>query len=342
VVADGVVLVDATGVVRAIGPVDQVFVPADVRHFGHPGAWVGPGVIDAHVHLAFVPNGPTDVLPLGIVGARDLGAPPAASACWRCGDAARAGSPRVWAAGPLLTAPDGYPSRSWGAAGFTRALEAPDQARGVVRALVDDGVDLVKVALEERGGQPAPTLAQLRAVVDAAHAAGLAVTAHALSVAMVGRALDAGVDELCHVPAEPLPPQLVERVAAAGVGVVSTIATFASVGRAAGVRANAAALHSAGVALVYGTDLGNAGTRPGVDPRELDRLAAAGLGPLGALRAATEGSGTAVGVRGLTGRLEVGGPVAAVVLDGDPTGDPELWRRPVATLVDRQLAVSSR
>jgi imidazolonepropionase-like amidohydrolase len=100
---------------------------------------------------------------------------------------------------------------------------------------------------------------------------------------------------------------------------------------------NAAALHAAGVALVHGSDLGNAGTVVGVDPRELDRLADAGLGRLGALRAATEGAGRLVG---LTGRLEVGGPAALVALPADPLVQPEAWRAPTAVLAQGRLLVT--
>jgi imidazolonepropionase-like amidohydrolase len=104
--------------------------------------------------------------------------------------------------------------------------------------------------------------------------------------------------------------------------------------------ANATALHQAGVQLRYGTDLGNTGTRPGVDPRELDRLADAGLGRLGALRAATEGSAQAPGMRRRTGHLRVGEPAAAVVLPANPIEEPGAWRAPLAVLADGSLIVN--
>ena len=208
-----------------------------------------------------------------------------------------------------------------------------------MRGLAGDGVDVVKVAVERgpEGAWPVPPTAVLRSVVDAAHGAGLKVVAHALTVEAVGRALDAGVDELAHTPAERLPEPLVDRVAAAGVPVVSTLQTFFSAGGGRAAAANAAALHRAGVPLVYGTDLGNEGTRPGVDPRELDRLADAGLGRLGALRAATERSAAVAGIRLRTGRLELGQPAAAVVLNGDPLVEPGVWRRPRVVVCDGRL-----
>ena len=338
VLVEGVVVVAYDGTVLRLGPATEVDVPLELPTFGGAGHWVGPGLVDAHVHLAF--GAPELALTGGVVAVRDLGAPPSDAARWRAASGFP-GQPVVSVAGPLITAPGGYPSRSWGAAGFARFVATPDAARSAVAELADGGsaggpVDVIKLALEPGGGQPVPDAATAAAVVNAAHDCGLAVTAHALSPAMVVRALDAGVDELCHIPTEPLPSSLVERVATAGVAVVSTLHTHAGGGSPASVASaavlgNAAALYRAGVPLRYGTDLGNAGTRPGAEPRELDLLARAGLGSLGALRAATDGAASAPGLPGrVTGRLEEGRPAYAVVLSGDPLRQPEVWRRPVA------------
>jgi imidazolonepropionase-like amidohydrolase len=201
-------------------------------------------------------------------------------------------------------------------------------------------MDLIKVALEA-GDQGWPVLAPdvLAAVVDTAHDLGLPVAAHALSVDLVQRAVDAGVDELVHTPTERLPPELVERLAALGVSVTSTLQTFFATGAGRTAADNAADLVAAGVRLRYGTDLGNAGTRAGADPRELDRLAAAGLGRLGALRAATEWSAAAPGMRARTGLLRVGEPAALVLLPFSPLAEPGVWRTPAAVLLDGRLTV---
>ena len=115
---DGRVVVER-GVVTALGAAVQVEVPSGAEEFD--AGWVGPGLVDAHVHLAF---GDSDhVLAGGVVAVRDLGAPPADAARWRKLDA-----PRVAVAGPLLTAPGGYPSRSWGSAGFAAFIDDADQA----------------------------------------------------------------------------------------------------------------------------------------------------------------------------------------------------------------------
>jgi imidazolonepropionase-like amidohydrolase len=310
---DGRIVVEG-GVVTAIGSAAQVDRPFGAEEID--AGWVGPGLIDAHVHLAF---GDSDhVLAGGVVAVRDLGAPPADAARWRTLDA-----PRVAVAGPLLTAPGGYPSRSWGSAGFAAFLDDADQATRLVTGLAAQ-VDVVKVALEPRAG-PVPAADVVAAVVVAAHDCGRRVTAHALTAAMVETALDAGVDELAHTPTELLPDELVARMAAAGTTVVSTLQTFVAGGDGRAALDNARALVAAGVAVRYGTDLGNAGTRPGADPRELALLAGeVGLGAEAALRAATE-------------PVRIGAPAGLVALTGDPREDPGLWRRPVAVLVGTTL-----
>ena len=335
---DGVVLIAPDGTIDRIGPPGWIPIPVGVRVIGAGHTWVGPGIVDAHVHLAFGPA--EEALRGGVVGVRDLGSPRRDALRRRTGHRRPpARSPYVGVAGPILTATNGYPSQSWGADGFASFLTTPAQARLAVRGLAGDGVDLVKVAVDRGsdGAWPVPSTAVLRAVVEAAHGAGLKVVAHALTVEAVGRVLDAGVDELAHTPVELLPEALVDRLAAAGVTVVSTLQTFFSTGSGRAAAANAAALHRAGVPLVYGTDLGNAGTRTGVDPRELDRLADAGLGRFGALRAATEGAAGVAGMRLRTGRLEQGRPAAAVLLNGDPLVEPGVWRVPRAVVCDGRL-----
>ncbi len=330
---DGVVILDGGGTVAAIGPAPQVDTPPDLPVLGGPGKWIAHGVVDAHVHLAFADD-PGDVLAGGCVAVRDLGAPAELSRQLRTtGDR----WPVVAVAGPLLTAPGGYPSRTWGRAGFADFVGDPAAAARTVTRLAPE-VDVVKLALEPAGGQPVPDIATARAVVAAAHDAGLAVTCHALRTAMVERALDAGVDELCHVPTEPLPTPTIERLVAAGVPVVSTLHAHAA-HDADAVLVNARALVAAAVEIRYGTDLGNAGTSPGVDPVELRLLAGAGLGGAGAWWAATTGAARAPGLPdALTGTLERGGRPLLVVLDGDPRAEPGLARRPSAVVGHARIA----
>ncbi len=317
---DGQVEVDDSGLVTYVG------VRRPAAGLVLAGGWVGPALVDTHVHLAF--GEPGLALRGGVGAVRDLGAPIEDARRWR--DAA--GGPVVAIAGPIVTSVGGYPAYAWGPGGYAQFAGSPDDARTAVAGLVAAGVDVVKLALQPAPGHPAPSAEVAAAVVGAAHEAGLAVTAHALSVAMVERALDAGVDELAHVPVDLLPVALVRRIADAGAVVSSSLLTHSDTGH---TLANAAALVAAGARLVYGTDLGNVGTRPGAEPRELELLAAAGLGRWGALRAATDLAASVAGLAGRVpgrGRLLVGQPASAVLLPGDPVLDPAVWRTPTAVV----------
>jgi imidazolonepropionase-like amidohydrolase len=333
-------VLDAAGVIVRMGPAVDIDPPPDLPVLGGQDCWVGPGVVDAHVHLAF--GRAEDALAAGVVAVRDLGAPLEQALTWRTGSAERPppGQPWVIVAGPLLTAPGGYPSRSWGAAGFARFVSDPAVGIVAVDELVKAGVDVVKVALEPAGGAPVLDPATLRVVVDHAHGRDRRVTAHALTVAMVERALDAGVDELCHTPTERLPDLVVQRLAVSRVPVVSTLATLCRTDDRTVLLENASRLVAAGVPLAYGTDLGNAGTCPGVDPEELALLAATGFGARGALAAATTVAAELVTAH--AGALTVGLPLTGVVLPGDPLVDTAVWRHPLAVFVGgrRQDATS--
>ena len=343
----GLVVVDGTGRVAHIRA-ERSSLPSDLLVLGGVNHWVVPGVVDAHVHLSQPADGTGTAEPLrtgletGLVGLRDLAAPLNEASRWRTGhQPPPAGWPVVAVSGPVLIAPGGYPAPCWAGDGDTEPVNSPVQARWAVQRLAAGGVDVIKLGLDPGPrARSVPPPAVVKAVVTAAHDAGLAVVAHALSAELVSRAVEAGVDELAHTPPERLPADLVERIAGSGIKVTSTLQAFFSQGFGRDAAANAADLVAAGAPLLYGTDSGRSGAAPAVDPRELDRLANTGLGRLGALRAATEASASAAGMRRRTGRLVVGEPAALVLLPASPLVEPGVWLTPSAVFADGRLTVS--
>lgn len=342
----GCVVIDPAGRISDVHLGERPELPASVLAFGGANHWVVPGIVDAHVHLVFdesaVQRDRPSGLATGVVAVRDLGGPPRRTHGWQTARRRRppAETPRVAIAGPVLTALDGYPSRTWGRE-CAQFVASTNQARSTVRQLASDGVDLIKVALDDTDGGPLLEPKVLRAIVEAAHRLGLPVVAHALTDELVRRALDCGVDELAHTPTERLSAATISRMADARMSVTSTLQTFFSSGSGREAAANAADLVAAGVVLRYGTDFGNAGTRTGVDPRELDRLADTGLGRLGALRAATEHAANAPGMKRLTGTIAAGQPASLVLLPTSPLDEPGVWRTPTALFTDSRLTVGA-
>src|ERR687890_784879 len=134
---------------------------AEAAVVGGTGATLLPGFVDAHVHLDFYP--PAQVLAGGVTTVRDLGWPAGRLAALRqAAEAPEAASPRLLAAGQIVTVPGGYPTRApWAPPGTARPVEGAAEAAAAVAELAAAGAAVIKVALDDRVGPtlPAPVLA---------------------------------------------------------------------------------------------------------------------------------------------------------------------------------------
>jgi imidazolonepropionase-like amidohydrolase len=278
-----------------------------------------PAFLDAHVHLS-VAGDLAEVaraeLRGGIAAVLDLGMPERL-----LGAAAGLAPLRVRFAGPLLTAPGGYPTQSWGANGYGRELRTPDEARRAVAELAERGARFAKLAFDAR--YPLLAVALARAAADEAHRRGLAVAAHALDPAAVRSALDAGADVLAHAPVAPLPADLLAEAGRRRVWVVSTLRAFAASTEGLG------RLRESGARVAYGTDLGNEGTAPGIEGAELALLAQAGVDPIDA---ATRAAAELLGESDL-GHLRAGAEASLVGVPEEALRDARLLSRPKLVLI---------
>ena len=196
------------------------------------GLYLAPGLIDSHVHLAFIPGMtdeqearhpevaqagraqiPRSYLLYGFTTLIDLISTPEWLAPWRaqplvpdtyfCGGAALMDGysmnfepkPQRYRDWPYMLIEDGAAAP----AGIDPAEHTP---RAVVERMQADGAICVKTFFE-RGfsgdrNLPVPRLETIRAVVSAAHAAGMPVLMHANTAEAHSFALDAGVDIVAH------------------------------------------------------------------------------------------------------------------------------------------------
>jgi imidazolonepropionase-like amidohydrolase len=248
---EGPVSVDfAGGVITAVHFGDAPDVEGLAARHHAPVAM--PGLVNAHVHItrlgAFQAQEPISLggiadtvertLRSGITTAADMGSTLGLVGALRDFTTDRPGAgPRIRAAGPIVTAPDGYPFDwipplfAW--MGVARPCADERAARKTVGELARGGADHVKVAIMHEGydGQPLRALdaKTAAAVVAEAHALGMRVHAHAHSEVDYIVALEAGVDSLVHSSFTPLAPDTVRRIADAGVSVCPTLWVFESV-----------------------------------------------------------------------------------------------------------------
>ncbi|MBA9005801.1 amidohydrolase family protein [Thermomonospora cellulosilytica] len=228
-----------------------------------------PGVVDRHVHLGLVDG--TRLAGGPVVEVHDLGWIPEVAVGWRAHPPAGV---TVRVAGPFHTAPGGYPSgRPWAPDAAVRGVADTADAFAAVRAAKDRGVDAVKIALHT--GLPLLGDDVLRALVDAAHRAGLPALVHAEGPGQAARAIDAGADVLVHAPwSERLPDDVLAR--GRHMTWISTLAIHDRHDRSTAID-NVRRFRSSGGRVVYGTDMGNGPTPVGPNEAEIRALHQAGL-----------------------------------------------------------------
>lgn len=342
-----------------------------------------PGLIDAHTHLVtdsgvsaldrvagysdeqideVIIRALSDQLSAGVTTVRDLG-DRRFCVVQRRGrqPTARAIEPTIVASGPPLTSTGGHCHFMGGEVSGTAEI---------VRAVAeraDRDVDVVKVMAS--GGVNTPgsdvmrtqfTTAELRLIVDCAHAAGLPVTAHAHGTPAVEQAIAVRVDGIEHcscvtgrgfgqVSAETLaaladsqiavcptigvdrrlmkepPPALKTMLDRMGVTAEQMLQDrWDFVGR----------LHRASVRLVSGVDSGiGPAKRHGTLPHAVCELVTAGLSVAEALATATSGAAMACGIDANKGRLAAGQDADLLVVDGELETDMTALLRPHTVLL---------
>jgi imidazolonepropionase-like amidohydrolase len=219
-------------------------------------------------------------------------------------------------------------------------VDGPDDMRRVVRTLIRQGADVIKVATS--GGvlspRDKPTHAHLRpselaVLVEEATAAGIFVMAHAQAADGIKNAIRAGIRSIEHgiflddegielmlqrgtwfVPTLVAPQGVIDAADAGvdlGPGIVEKARAVVDVHREAFRRAVAA-----GVRIAMGTDSGV--TPHGRNLRELALMAAGGMTPAAVLEATTRSAAQLLGVDDELGTLEPGKRADLVVVQGDP------------------------
>ena len=278
-----------------------------------------PGLIDSHVHLGLaLPQGQdpaqadtagnsllNEFLRYGVTSIRDLGdAYPWIVELARSVNSGRRAGPRLFTAGPVITAPGGHPAGTLLKGNdaviklATRQVAKLDEGRAAVRELASGGVDLIKVVFDSGrpdsrfGLVPKLDAEVLQAVIAEAGASKLPVTAHWGNASELPILVAARPAQLEHAGRTPIPDSVIKEIADARIAVDPTLAILSSILPPAefssGPFDNVRRLAKAGVAITAGTDAPLGGLRFGDGlHRELELLVEAGLSPMEAIQAAT-------------------------------------------------------
>lgn len=226
-----------------------------------------------------------------------------------------------------------------------READGVDDMRRAVREQIRAGADFVKImstgarTVELEDPNPSQvTDAEIRAVVEEAHRLGYRVAAHCEGLAGTARAAAAGVDTIEHGMYLNQRPDLLAGLAERGQVLVPTLAFLEDLAEGGAwtpeltaqgrhnveqSRATIAAARRRGVTLAVGFDSPDADRAA----TEMGSLVAAGVPADAALRAATVGGATALGIADEVGSVVEGRLADLVVVDGDPLSDPSAMLR---------------
>lgn len=357
ILADGIVVIDDSGIIAACGSSRNVKVPDGAEVVDCKGKTVMPGLIDAHVHLCLEPcadpisvlinesdartafkaaNNARKTLQCGVTTARDMGGKNYIDLDLR--DAVAGGEltgPELLVSGKVITMTGGH---GWQ---MGEEVDGEDEARRGARKQLKRGVDLVKVmatgGVMTEGvepGSPQLTGAEMRAAIEEAHRAGRKTATHAQGTTGIKNAIRAGIDSIEHGIF--LDEEAVEMMLKRGVYLVPTLAApywISRKGREAGIpeyavkksdavvgaHVNSFKLaYEAGVKIAMGTDAGTPFNDHGKNSFEILLMVKNGMSAPDAIRASTSRGAELLGISDRVGTVTEGKQADLLVLDGNP------------------------
>jgi imidazolonepropionase-like amidohydrolase len=359
---------------RITGVQDGFVTPAGADVIDLSNATVLPGLIDCHDHITMQSDGGNTVaesvtstvlddelkatlyarrtLDAGFTSIRNVSAFGGTDiALKRAINKGFVVGPRMWVSGQAISPTGGHGDLSDGLdpdlshPHWSDALvDSPADGRKAVRLLRKNGADLIKImpsgGVLSIGDNPEEQLMdddEITAVVQAAHALGMKVAAHAHGKKAIDSAVRLGVDSIEH--GSYADAQSYALMKAHGTYLVPTLLVAETVSALARTHPeqlppssaakalqvaprtlqNLHGAYAAGVKIAFGTDMSFA--PHGQNAREFALMVKAGMTPMDAIIAATGSAADLIGATESIGSVRAGRYADIVAVSGDPLSD---------------------
>jgi len=333
------------------------------------GRWLLPGLIDSHSHLAS-PDAAKRALASGVTTVRVLGTGLRQSIGTR--DLIRNGfleGPELLVSGgivrPVLGTPFVQTFPQFGEY-LRNPLKGAKNVARVVKTLLDEGVDVIKVGASGRAGlastdprEPELNQVEIEAAVREAGRQGVYVAAHAHGRKGAAGAVKARVRSIEH--GTYLSDESLEEMKKHGIFLVPTLAVMSPLADPPGLDSEAVtiknriwhmqtALHSVvrkaqkiGIQIAASTD-GSYGVGDETASirvaHDIEDLVDCGLSPLEAIQAATKTGAVLLGIDDRTGSVIEGNEADLIVVDRNPLEDLRALFEPILIVNNGQIIVN--
>jgi len=258
--------------------------------------------------------------------------------------AGKLSGPRIFAPGPIITAPGGHPAGTiykgnrYIVENAVRQIADVNTAREEVRRLVEGGVDCIKAIYSDINPVdithkvPRLSLDVLEALADEIHRHNLRLMVHTGTPQESMDAIRAGADSIEHgiLPGAnsfDFNDDLIKMMLDKGIFFVPTLSIAWANKNAypavfTGLKRTFKKLHDAGVNIAAGTDSGTPGVVIGKGlHKELEIMVEAGISPMEAIIAATRNAADNVAKASELGTIESGKLADVIAVSGDPLKD---------------------
>jgi len=316
------------GLIKFVGTGSSFDIPSGTEIIDLQGSYILPGLINAHVHSGYVENNLKVWANSGVTTVRDIGnlsSSPEEGFSTRNILLSDNKNARLVAAGPLVTTVGGYGNYP---------VTSPGDAEQKVNKLIDDGADLIKIAIEDNlQGRTWPMLSmnEIKMICQTAHNRNRRVAAHISRSAHLDMAIKGGVDDVDHMVINTLPDSLINFMIEQNMYWVPTLELWKGVSERYNLNWIAIAKNNlmrfvqAGGKVALGTDY-DGYTTPfdlGMPITEMKLMRESGMTPMQIIISGTIHGAYVCGLENELGTIEQGKIADIIIVKDNPLDDLE-------------------